>query len=86
MSGKERALLLHFRSLSKCLQYLFPDDLQQYLESWTFPIALHLFETSLLKTWSFRRGGSPSYKNLSFGTYCVYFCVCSLTFSFFLSS
>ncbi|XP_025789433.1 MAP kinase-activated protein kinase 5 [Puma concolor] len=52
MSGTEGALL-HFRSPPKCRQYLFPDDLLQYLESWTLPIALELFETSLLETCSY---------------------------------
>lgn len=42
MSGTEGALRLHFQSLPRCRQYMFPDDLQQYLESWTLPIALCL--------------------------------------------
>lgn len=62
MSGTEGALRLYFQSLPRCRQYMFPDDLQQYLESWTLPIALYLFETSLLETCSFKRGGSPSHK------------------------
>lgn len=84
MSGTEGALL-HFRSPPECRQYLFPDDLLQYLESWTLPIALELFETSLLETCRFRRRWSAFLQNPSLGKY-LFFGVCCLSFASSLSS